>query len=165
MKNIEIPGGTATLCSEAAELSPRRRREVELLSARLGPVLQVINLAGRLLCEGDVIEDRRKEKWDKGPRKGKAKYPGPDLDMTENQLRLLNRLNDAIVWVLLVSWSLARPLPATPDDLLDLPADLYDSLRDQAAATYLGIDQEGGFTAAALPADGSEPDTSLPTSA
>ena len=167
MIKVTIPGGEATLRSEAAELSPRRRREVELLAARLGRVLEPIQTAGRLFCEGELMEDRSKVKVKMGPRKGKLAYPGPDLEVSELQMRLLTRLNDAIVWSLLESWTLDLPIPTTPDDMLDLPADLYDVIGQKAAEVYLGLDPSGGFGPGALPQPGSdqEPDTTRPTSA
>ncbi|MGN6607963.1 MAG: hypothetical protein ACTHMS_13250 [Jatrophihabitans sp.] len=128
-RTIDLPGGaTAVLADNKNEITPRRRREVEILGSRLGRLMEPLMTAARILCEGDVIEDRSTLRTDDGD----PKYPGPDVDLTEQQLRLLSRLNDATVFAILRSWSLG-PLPATADDLLDLDPAVYDALRLEAA--------------------------------
>jgi hypothetical protein len=167
MIKIHIPDGEASIRTLANEVSPRRRREIELIAARLGQVLPAVQSAARILVDGDVMDDRSKQRHKQGPRKGKPVFTGADVDLTVKQLRLLSDLNDAIVWSLLDGWTLDLPLPRTPDDLLDLPGDVYDALREQCSAVYLGIDPTGGFGPGALPEPGSdEPlDTTSPTSA
>lgn len=159
-RTIDIPGGSAVLYDKQTEINPRRKREIEIVSARLGQLTDGITQAGRLLCEGDVIDDRT----DKLNEDGTRKFPGPDLDLTEDQLRTMFRLNDVIAWALLDSWTLDRPLPKSPTEMLDIePPEVYEALRQAAGEINAAMDT-GGFTAddpAVRPADG-EPDTSLP---
>lgn len=167
MIKVNIPNGEAEIRTLANEVSPRRRREIEIIAAQLGTVLPRVQSAARILVDGEVMDDRSKQRHKQGPKKGKPVFTGADVDLTVKQLRLLSDLNDAIVWSLLAGWTIDEPLPSKPDDLLDLPSDVYDSLREQCSAIYLGIDPTGGFGPGALPAPGSdEPlDTTSPTSA
>lgn len=137
---IDLPGEQkATLATELSEWTPRRRRPMELVGARLGGVMPLLQKAGRILCDGDVIEDRTGQVDDQGERV----FPGPDVDLTERQLALTSRFNDAIAWGMLLDWTLDQPVPDSPDDMLDdCPADVYDALRIAAARQAIA---DGGF--------------------
>lgn len=163
--NIEIPGGKATLRDKRSELTQRRLEPIEAIGARLGRgVLEGLTNAGRILCEGDVIDDRTDQLDDEG----KPVFDGPDVDLSERQLAQLTRMGRAVAWALLASWTLDQPLPATPDDLLDLDPDLYQALILESAKVNAKIGG-GGFTVDEAmdtrDLETGEPDTSLPTGA
>jgi hypothetical protein len=117
---IEIPGGTAEMY-DAGELTPRRMRPVQELALQLG------NLLGRL-AEARNISGAA-EATD-GAALG---LTGPDVEIDARQAKLLATFSDLVTFMWLKSWSLSEPLPATADDLLDLPSDVYDALSKEAA--------------------------------
>jgi hypothetical protein len=142
---VQIPGGEAELLDNRAELTPRRRREIELIAARVGRKVEAAQTARRILCEGDLIVDNTETLDDDG----KPAFTGADVELSESELRLLGRLNDAIAWALLKSWTLEIPLPKDPDELLDIPGDVYDVLRQKAAEVNAALG-DGGFTVDAV---------------
>ncbi|HEY3714380.1 MAG TPA: hypothetical protein VGL39_07635 [Jatrophihabitantaceae bacterium] len=144
---IPLPGGGTATIRDASQLTGRQRRPMELAGARMGPVLDRLQRATRVLVEGEVFEDRSGEV----DKRGRRLYTGPDVDLTEKQFERLARINDALAWALLESWTLDLELPESPDDLLDLPGDLYDTLI--AAAIHVGT----GAVLDAAPADLDEP--------
>jgi hypothetical protein len=99
---IDIPGGQATL---REELNVRQR--------------SLILAAGRALRK-----DLREMVFG-----GKAKEIN-DADMSEADFLALWHLNEVMVFVLLDSWTLDRPLPAGVDQIGDLPTDIYDALME-----------------------------------
>lgn len=140
-QKIDLPdGGWAVLADTKAEMSPRKRRPMELVAARLGRVMEDLVVARRILVDGDVVDDRS-EKRDKD---GELRFQGPDINLTERQYELLSRLNDATVFGLLLDWSLG-PLPERPDDLLDSDPAVYDTLRLEAAKISIAINSSSGF--------------------
>lgn len=161
---IDIPGGTATLRSDRSELTERMMRPIQLIGMRLGrAVMDGLPTAGRILCEGDVIDDRTSQVDDHGERV----FPGPDLDLSERQLAHLHRMGEAVTWALLVSWTLDLPLPDSPDGMLDLPQGVYRPLADEAARINARMGS-GGFDldeAMDTVGDDGEPDQTLPTGA
>lgn len=158
---IDIPGGTAELW-EPRELTPRRRKPSELLATMLGRTVGQLQVAGRLVCEGLIAEDRTELLNEDGS----PKFPGPDLELTRSQLALINELNDVGAWALLKSWTLDLPLPATADDFLDIPADVYDAIRTAVAKVMTeSPDVATVFSPDALGDDPDTADLSLPTSA
>ena len=158
---IDIPGGEAVLTDEQGKLSPRRRREIEVVSSRIGRKLETIIKAERILVDGDLV-DKREQVLD--PETGEPRFVG-EIDLSEHEFRLLGRLSDTIAWALLESWTLDLPLPATPDAFLDVPQGVFDAIREAAAKVNAEMG-DGGFTVDALPEDPNEPaDPSLPTSA
>jgi hypothetical protein len=145
MPTIDIPGGSAVLYDDASELTPRRRRPVELLQTRIGRKLTLIQTATRLICDGEVIEERDVSET----RGGKVIFDGGDVELTGRDLDLLSQMNDALAWALLKSWTLDRELPATPDDMLDLDQGVYNAVRIAAAEVYAS-NAAGEFTPAAM---------------
>lgn len=127
---VKIPGGEAVLLSEPGEMTPRRRRPIELVSARIGRRLPEIMKAARLFCEGDLISD----KSDARREDGEPVFTGGDVHLSEHELDMLSRMNDALVLGLLKSWTLDLPLPTTVGELLDdCPPDVYDALREHSS--------------------------------
>jgi hypothetical protein len=140
---IDLPDGRHITLRQPVEMTGRHRREIELLAARLGPIASEMDTAGRILVDGDVVEDRRDELE---PKTGRPRFPGPDLNLTERQWRLTYDMNLATTWALLKSWSLPDPLPARPDDLLDLDPVLYETITSAAQLIMLRV-TEGGAAA------------------
>ena len=139
---VEIPGGEAVLSSTRAEMTPRKIREVELLQSRLGRKITDAVGASMVTCEGDVVVDNR----DELNEDGSPKFTADPVDVSERELRLMSKLTDAWTWALLRSWTLPEPLPATPDDLLDLPLDLFGALRIAASKIVADMMTEADFT-------------------
>lgn len=140
-REISIPGGTATILDSPSEWTPRRKRPIELVAGRLGNVMRLIPDAARILVDGDVIDDRS----GKVGEDGKPSFTGPDLNLSERQYELLNQLNDATCWAMLLDWSLDLPLPASPAAMLDdCPGDVYDALRVETSKRIVA-DPAAGF--------------------
>ena len=142
---FDVPGGTVTMLTSRDELGAGKMREVELVAARVGKKVEAAARAAHVYCEGDLVVDNSEEKDDAG----EPVFDGPDVDLTENELRLMGRLNDAIAWALLESWTLDRPLPETPKQLLDLPYTVFSELRQKAAELNAAMG-DGGFTVDAV---------------
>jgi hypothetical protein len=162
---VKIPGGEAVLIDSPDEMTGRRRRPAELIGARIGRVMEAVQKAARIYCEGELFEDRSEQMKDAEDGTKVPVFPGPDVDLTEKQLELTFKLNDAVICGLLLSWTLDRPIPTSPDELLDLDTPVLDALREEAAKINAAMG-DGGFTVDALPADPEEEaDPALPTSA
>jgi hypothetical protein len=152
---IEVPGGEVVLLDAPGEMTPRRRREIEIVASRIGRKIEVIQNASRILCDGDVVVDQSEEK----DAEGELKFTGGDVEVSEREFRLMNRLNDAVAWAMLKSWTLPQPLPASPEEFLDdCPIAVYDVLREKAAEISAGLE----LAAAQFGVDGVE-DTASPT--
>ena len=141
---FDIPGGQATMIDRRDEVKPRRRREVELIASRVGTVVVAASQAARLYCGEDLVVDNSDVKDDDG----EPVFSG-DVHLTEHQLRMLARLNDAVTWALLTGWTLPEPLPEDPDALLDIDAPVFDALRQKAAELNAAMG-DGGFTVDAV---------------
>jgi hypothetical protein len=140
---VKIPGGEATLINSPGELSPRRRRPIEILSSRIGRKLEAIQNASRLLCEGDVVIDQSDETLEDGS----PKFTGGDVEVSERELGLVMRLNDTIAFSLLKSWTIPHRFPESADEFLDCPPDVFDALREHAARINAELQSRGdGFT-------------------
>jgi hypothetical protein len=152
---VQIPGGTAEMRSETSELSPRRKRPLEILGSRIGKSIEAVSTATRLYCDGELMEDKS-ETFNED---GSLTFAGGDVHVTEKQLGLIGRFGDALVWALLKSWTLDIPLPEDPDELLDIPGDVFDALSKEAAKINADIAAEReGFTV-----DGGMDDDAAPT--
>ena len=113
---IDVPGGTATFYDQD-ELTPRRTRPVEEITLELGDLLDRVTTAHTLAV---AREAGKPETVDVNPD-----LIGPDIVLDRRQARLFRELQDAITWARLQSWTVDLPMPATPEDLLDWPKDLY----------------------------------------
>ena len=123
---------TATFWKES-ELSPRRRRELEVYEMTLMPKLRQMAVAqkitgpkGEILAESDSLG-------------------GIPVGLSLEESRLMFEMADTAAWVYLKGWTLKAPdggplaIPSTVDDLLDLPKGIYlalikhgqDIMRDQ----------------------------------
>lgn len=137
---VEIPGGTAVLLNKAVELSPRRRRPIEIVSSRIGRKVDAVSSAARLICEGDVVLDQSAVLNEDGT----PKFEG-DVEVNERELGLIMRLNDVMALALLQSWTIDHPLPRTEDEFADIPIDVYDALREHTARINANL-RDAGFT-------------------
>jgi hypothetical protein len=137
-KKIDLPGGHARIRS-LDDMTARQQRPIQLLAARLGDVPEKLQHARRLLVDGDLIEDRT------------GRLDGPDLDLSARQFELLDELQTVVAWCVLESWSLDRPLPTTPDELLDLDPSTFAVLR--AAAAVMLARKSQNATVHRLPSD------------
>jgi len=131
---ISIPGGKATFLTDA-EIPPRRERELDVLYAQLNlRKIKAIRDASKVLKEDGSVADEN------------AALTGPDTTLTEDEARLMFKAAEVTAWAYLKSWTLQittttdegsmsvpRPVPAEPDDYLDLPKPIYKALTDHAA--------------------------------
>jgi hypothetical protein len=117
---IEIPGGTAEMY-DPGELTPRRMRPVQELALQLGNLLQRLAAARNITGSGEATD---------GDALG---LTGPDVEIDARQAKLLATFADLVTFMWFKSWSLDQPLPASADELLDLPGAVYDALTHEAA--------------------------------
>lgn len=113
-RTVEIPGGTAELF-DRDELTPRRRIPAKALLYRADDLLAKIASA-RTVTKPDGESDTR------------AALNGPDVRLTQYEAETLEQLQYATTWGWLKSWTLDIPLPATWEDLLDVPSHITDAL-------------------------------------
>ncbi len=146
---IKIPGGTATFCRKS-ELSPRKERELDVLFSQISPrKMKAIQHAHAVYMEGERTGTDVSEE-----------LTGDDTVLTDAEARLMYRAAEVGSWAYLKSWSLKethiqgessisepRPLPATPDDFLDLPKGIYTAITDHVAK-IIAQDIDDGFTVA-----------------
>jgi hypothetical protein len=152
-RTIPIPGGVAHFYGQH-ELSPRRTRELQVLSARLAPRMaeiataKEVTVGGKTVAKDDVFQ-------------------GLPVGLEDAETRLFFHYNEVAVWAYLKSWNIDHPLPETPDDVLDFPPAVYEVVVAHAAKLILEAQSDtGGFTVDALPDDeDEEPDLTLPTGA
>lgn len=138
-KRWPLEGGGWIRTRAPEQITPRRRRPIEILIARLGTVPQHLTSAARVFLDGDLLEDRT----DQVSKDGARLCTGPDLHLTERQWILVHDMNLAIAWALLEAWSLPDPLPATPDELLDVPPGVYDTVMAAAAVATAQLVGDG----------------------
>lgn len=139
MQEVEIPGGTAVMFDKQAELSPRRRRPIELVTSRIGRKVELMSKATRIICDTDVVVDHSEERNEDGT----PKFTGGDIDVTERELGLMMRLNDVMALALLKEWTIEHPLPRTEDEFGEIPIDVYDALRKHAAKINAAFQEAG----------------------
>ena len=152
---IPIPGGQAKFY-DPTKLTPRRTRELEIIGAEILPRMQEVANAAQVSADG-VAPDVS------------TILAGPDVRLTRDEIRTFLEFQEAAAWAYLESWTLvdsagqAVPLPASPDDMQDLPRDVYAAITQHAAK--LSVATDAGFTIEALGDDPGEADENLPTSA
>lgn len=113
-RTIQIPGGTAELF-DRAELTPRRRIPAKALLYRADDLLSKIATSRTVTSPSGEVDERPALK-------------GPDIRLTQYEAETLEHLQYATTWGWLKSWSLDLPLPATWEDLLDVPTDITEVL-------------------------------------
>jgi hypothetical protein len=113
-RTVTIPGGTAELF-DRDELTPRRRIPAKALLYRADDLLAKIASARTVTLPSGESEES-------------AVLNGPDLRLTQYEAETLEHLQYATTWGWLKSWSLDIPLPATWEDLLDVPSHITEAL-------------------------------------
>lgn len=111
---ITIPGGTATMLTNK-ELTPRRRRPLEVADIMTKPLFEKIRVA-RTITKADGTSETNPGLW------------GPDLVLTERDAELLTDYSDKKIIARLSGWTLSIPMPTSTDALLDIPGEVYDAL-------------------------------------
>ncbi len=113
---VTIPGGTAELY-DRTELTPRRRIPAKALLYRADDLLAKLCVARTVESPTGEVEEN-------------PGLTGPALRLTQHEAETLQHLQYATTWGWLKSWTLDFPLPATWEDLLDIPGDITDALND-----------------------------------
>ena len=67
---------------------------------------------------------------------------GAMINLTPKELDLLDEYQRTCVTLRLLSWTLDRPIPATPDEVDDLPRSIYIPLTVAAADVKFGDDED-----------------------
>lgn len=116
-RSIEIPGGHATIRSPE-DVKQKARRRLEMASILASPVYKQINDA------------RKKIEQEKGEKVEPGDVNLIDLGLTREDFDAMYEVQTATVLAYLESWTLERDLPKTADELDELPAGLYDALRE-----------------------------------
>jgi len=160
-----IPGGSATWFKKS-ELPVIRQRELDIIGTRLAPVFKKIaltDMAASLVkspaaatvavetapaTESDSVYDGSAIIGDSGITLDEAMELSGVL--TDEDARLLYRLNDLCIWAYLKDWTLKkdgqpRPLPTDVDEVLELEPKLYDALQKHAAKLYNMQDPGSAF--------------------
>lgn len=115
MRQVEIPGGTATLRDED-DLTPRHKRALRDAAFAAAPAVARVGV----IPSGDDQEPDPLVVHS-------AQDAVEQSSMSKKDWRRLRELRETAVVVQLASWSLERPLP-TEETIGDLETDLYDAL-------------------------------------
>lgn len=122
----DIPGGRAELFDKT-ELTARRKRPGKLLMTAHADLIQRVASAAIVTSPDGRVEFNKH-------------LTGAELTLTEADALILDRLQDASTWALLKGWDLDLPVPESPDELLDLPDELYEALKQAAVKAGVGVD-------------------------
>ena len=114
-----LPARNMATFWKESELSPRRRRELEVYEVVLMPKLRQLAIAQRITGpNGEILAED-------------DSLGGIPTGLTLEESRQLFEMADTAAWVYLKGWTLKTPdgaplpLPATVDELLDLPQGIY----------------------------------------
>lgn len=121
---IEIPGGTAEIFT-GEELTPRRRQPITALSLRSQSLIKRLANARKVTSPTGEVEES-------------DVLDGPDVELTDKEAELLTLMQPAVVWAYLKSWTLDRPLPKNPDEVLDMPQGIYNAISAACVAEQQG---------------------------
>jgi hypothetical protein len=124
MRTVEADGLTLTI-RERADITGRQRQKME--AAVLAALPSTAAVARKAKAVGA------------DPRK----IPMTGLSM--DQIEAFQHLNNVAILVVLAGWSLDRPLPATVDELLDLPEGLFTTVSEAVAVDALMMVAETDF--------------------
>lgn len=124
-----LPGGHTAFWYTDDELPIRRNRKLEVYKISLVP--RLVELA---LAQG--IVDRETGQIDQTA----SVIPGVPAGLTLEEAEQMIEMGETTAWAYLKDWTLRlpdgsgrRPLPEDPDDLQDLPNDVYRALTEHAA--------------------------------
>ena len=114
-----LPARNIATFWKESELSPRRHRELEIYEVVLMPKIRALSIAQEIIGpNGEILA--------KDDSLG-----GIPTGLSLEESRQLFEMADTAAWVYLKSWTLKTgdgaplPLPATVDELLDLPTGIY----------------------------------------
>lgn len=120
-KTIEIPGGFAVL-RDPKDVRQRARRRLELASLRAQPAFNAINKARAAATRAA------------GKEVGLDDLALLQIGLTPEDFEAMYEVQTATILAYLADWSLENvPLPTSVEELDDLPAELYDALRNGTA--------------------------------
>jgi hypothetical protein len=119
MKTVELEGGSATL-RERSDVKVRQRQMIEAASVVAAPAIAKIPKAPGKPGEID---------WEQLDKAG----------LSYVEMQSLLQLQNAAIVALLASWSFPEPLPATLEDVLELPAERYEQLSEAVRSIGAGI--------------------------
>lgn len=150
---LDLPDGAGRARFYAQkELTPRRTRQLDILTGHMGPLMARVALAVSV-ANGTAVDTRD--------------LPGEPLELTRQQAADFAELNDVAAWTYLKSIvneddKVIFNDKSTIDDVLDLPTPVYDAIVKHAGA-LLAAGRMAGFTVDSLPDDLDEADEDLPT--
>ncbi|MGD0386771.1 MAG: hypothetical protein ABSB73_11635 [Solirubrobacteraceae bacterium] len=126
MRVVELDGGTVTL-RERADVKVRQRQMLEAASVVAAPAIAKIP---KKPGEPGEID------WERLDHAG----------LSYAEMQSLLALQNAAIVALVAAWTFPEPLPASLDDVLDMPAERYDQLAQAVRQIGAGIvTQETSF--------------------
>lgn len=142
---LELPGKVTVKFWKSIELSPARRRDLEVYSTYMFPLLQRLRSASAVEVDGVTVDPR-------------SDLPGLPVGLTLQQTRDLLEMNDVAGVTFLKSWTAretikdadgntiqrVRPLPTTVEEFRLIPSTLFDPIRERAAKIMFA--EESDFT-------------------
>ena len=119
MRTVNIPGGQAVI-RERSDLKVRQRQMIEAAGVVASEAMAKIPKQADNPSEID---------WEALDRAG----------LSYAEMQSLQQLQNAAILALLAGWSFPEPLPATLDDVLELPAERYEQLSEAVRSIGAGI--------------------------
>lgn len=114
-----LPARNMATFWKESELSPRRRRELEVYEVVLMPKLRQLAVAQQIIGpDGKILAEDKS-------------LGGIPTGLSLEESRQMFEMADTAAWVYLKTWTLKQPdgsplpLPANVDDFLDLPQGIY----------------------------------------
>lgn len=127
---LKLPGGVAKMW-RTIDLPASRSRELDVYRFSLMPRISEAVNSAVVKINGVVVEEPTTDQ----------QFQAAVVDLTRDEVRDFFEMNDLAAVVYLKSWTVKRngepaPLPATTDELRDLPRNLYDPLVQRAAEIF-----------------------------
>jgi hypothetical protein len=142
---IVLPGGGKAKFYKTTELSPRRRRELNIVTSYLFPKMRAAATASNVAVDGV-------------PAATSDVLAGLPVNLTKAETREMFEMSDLAAITYLKSWTLMetireddqtirrpRPLPENIDALLDVPTAVYDAIVAHASKLMVA-DEDTGFS-------------------
>lgn len=134
---IAVPGGSATFY-DVNELTPRRRRPLEVLFVQMGDLQERIQAAATVTVTDPADGSAATTAPLEPAVAGKTSLAVP-IVLDAREAGLMVEVGQVAAWAFLKSWTLPEPVPATPDDMLDISSTaLYDAVVGHGAKLYSG---------------------------
>jgi hypothetical protein len=119
MRTVKLEGGSVTL-RERQDVRVRQRQMLEAASVVAAPAIQKIPRAKDNPSEVD---------WEQLDKAG----------LSYDEMQTLLQLQNVAIVALIVAWTFDEPVPASIDDVLEMPADRYEQLSQAVRETGAGI--------------------------